>query len=198
MKRDPDLMDRIAAGEVPAVAYCNRCNAKEVHAGICPQCGPGEFRFVPIPKEPIMAKKKATKEVLNVAAHFANVSIGDQVASIGVKIERSSLTVEKADEVLCGRRLAASVLVLPTGEDVSQKTAFDKGDRHEIEGTFDVKSFRVSPKNITATLAFALNEIEPSELGHVAQKSGRLIVNGLESLPEKVKKAPTDSEEDDF
>ena len=149
-----------------------------------------------------MAKKKATKEatreVLNVPVQFSNVSIGDQVARIGVAIDRDNLNIDAADECLCGRRLTGLVIVLPPGEDAAQMTMIDKGDRHEISGSFDVKGFSANRKRIAAGLTFPMAEIPIEQLGHFAKKSGRLIVHELGEIPEEHKAKAGDDDEDRF
>ena len=128
------------------------------------------------------------KSVLDVPVNFGDVSIGDGTARIGVRIDRSLLNIDAADELLCGRRLSGRLLVLPPG-DASNQTYIDPvvgGDlKHELESTFDVKRFSASPKNITAGLTFSLQEVEVSELSHFAKRGGRLVVAGIEEIPAK-------------
>jgi hypothetical protein len=126
--------------------------------------------------------------VLDVPVNFGDVSIGDGTARIGVRIDRSLLNIDAADELLCGRRLNGRLLVTPPG-DANSQTYIDpevSGDlKHELESTFDVKRFSASPKNITAGLTFSLQEVEVSELSHFAKRGGRLVVASIAEIPAK-------------
>lgn len=126
--------------------------------------------------------------VLDVPVNFGDVSIGDGTARIGVRIDRSLLNIDAADELLCGRRLNGRLLVTPPG-DANSQTYIDpevSGElKHELESTFDVKRFSASPKNITAGLTFSLQEVEVSELSHFAKRGGRLVVASIAAIPAK-------------
>ena len=118
---------------------------------------------------------------LNVLVAFSGVSIGDGTARVGVRVLREWLQINKADESLCGRRLTGRIVRLKDGEDPNQTLMLDE-DRHQIAGSFDVKSFGVNQKAISFGLTFSLKDIDISELGFFAKQSGRLIVDQIVDL----------------
>lgn len=58
-----------------------------------------------------------SRTVQKIPVEFGSVSIGDQAASIGITIDRHNLTVSRADELLCGRRLTGKIESKPKDED---------------------------------------------------------------------------------
>lgn len=131
-----------------------------------------------------------TDFALNVLCKLNKVSIGDQTANLSLKIPRSdALTLDIADEYLCGRRLTGRVVTVREDEDARQ-TNFLEGERHAVAAVFDVKSFRVSPKQISCGLTFALKEIDVTELAQLANQTARLLV-------EEVGLLDGDSEDDE-
>ena len=125
--------------------------------------------------------------VLDIPCEFGGLTIGDAVAKLSVTIRREVLNIDAADEALCGRRLTGRIIVIGADVDPRQMDLMD-GLRPVIESSFDVKSFRVSPKLISTGLSFAIapdpdqdnNQI--STLAHFAKKAGRLTVFGIASL----------------
>jgi hypothetical protein len=130
-----------------------------------------------------MAKRKA-EEVLNVRVDFGNIGIGDETARVGIRIDRENLDVNRADEVFCGRRLTGKIITVRDGDAPEQRELIDTGSQHELKGVFDVKQFSANRKRISTGLTFSLAEIDVSEIGHFAKRSGRLIVTSAEELPD--------------
>lgn len=127
----------------------------------------------------------ATATELEVDVQFGGVSIGDETARVGVKIDRGVMTLEQADECLCGKRLTGRIEVCAPGEQQGQQSLPGmKNERPHLEGTFDVKRFGVGLKEISAGLTFGLGPIDVSELAKFAKKNGRLIVTDAQFLPE--------------
>ena len=139
-----------------------------------------------------MAKKTKNPDRKQLRVQFGGVSIGEATARIGIRIERELLNLDAADELFSGRRLSGAVMVVPDGESPDQQRLFDGDDKHEIESTFDVKGFRVAPKEIGCGLTFALAEIDVAELGHFAKRSGVLQIDEVAALPEE---EPEDKED---
>lgn len=110
-----------------------------------------------------------------------NVSIGEGTARVGIRVLREWMTITKADEALCGRRLTGRIVRLKDGEDPNQTLMLDE-DRHQIVGSFDVKSFGVNQKAISCGLTFSTKDIDIRELGFFAKQSGRLIVDQIIDL----------------
>lgn len=152
-----------------------------------------------------MAKKAASRKqaseqqrmpALSVPVEFGGVSIGDGTARLGLKIDRSNLNIDAADEALCGRRLKGRVVVLKDGEQANQTTFLD-GVRHEVESIFDVKRFGVAPRAITCGLTFSLAEIDVEALTHFAKRKGRFIVDEIGEIPGDDENEDAEDEEDE-
>lgn len=127
------------------------------------------------------------------SVEYGNVSIGEDTASIGIRIPRKIMNIMAADGMFCGRRLLGSIVVHAGDEDPDQKHLGDVRVAETIRGSFDVKRFGVSPKYITARLAFAISEIEVGDLAKFSKQTGSLIVEqsiGLDHVP-----TPEDDEE---
>jgi len=127
----------------------------------------------------------ATAKELEVDVQFGGVSIGDETARVGIKIDRGRMSVEEADEFLCGKRLTGRIEVCAPGEQQGQQSLPGMKDtRPHLDGTFDVKRFGVSLKEISAGLTFSIASIEVSELAKFAKKNGRLTITAAEFLPD--------------
>lgn len=136
-----------------------------------------------------MAKKTETV-VLDLPVAFSNVTIGDETARVGITIDRKDLPLGKADQNLCGRRLTGRIIARlggssagPAGSDQQSLPGAD--DDPVVEGTFDVKSFNVKKKVITAGLTFSLDNLDVAELGRFAKRNGKFTVTAVDSLPDK-------------
>jgi hypothetical protein len=152
-----------------------------------------------------MAKKAASRKqaaeqqllpALSVPVEFGGVSIGDGTARLGLKIDRTNLNIDAADEALCGRRLKGRVVILKDGENVNQTTFLD-GVRHEVSSIFDVKRFGVAPRNITCGLTFSLADIDVEALSHFAKQKGRFIVDEVSAIPDEDEDEEVEEEEDE-
>lgn len=145
-------------------------------------------------KQPAQQQQKVP--ALSCAVEFGGVSIGDGTARLGLKIDRSNLNIDAADEALCGRRLKGRVVVLKDGEQANQTTFLD-GVRHEVSSIFDVKRFGVAPRNITCGLTFSLADIDVEALSHFAKQKGRFIVDEVSAIPADDENEEADEDEED-
>jgi hypothetical protein len=123
---------------------------------------------------------------------FGNVSIGDGTARLGIKLDREQVELETAEELFCGRRLTGQVVVVAADEDPNQKHLF-KGDKPEIEATFDVKRFSMGPKDITTGLTFSIGDVDVETLSHFAKRKGELRIASVSKLED----ASDDFDDDD-
>lgn len=126
-------------------------------------------------------KQTPPPAALNIKVDFGSVSLGDQTARLGLSVERGVLTIDAADEALCGKRLIGTVVCHPVSDDATQ-TYLVEGFQHKVRGAFDVKGFRVSPNLIAAGLTFQKGSINVEELSNFAKQSGRLIIDKIEQL----------------
>jgi len=137
-----------------------------------------------------MAKRKSRTSdngnVMDLIVGFGNVNIGDKTARIGITVDRGNLSVSQADQSLCGRRLTGTLIAQPDGDAPGQETfpGMDSGNT-ELNGSFDVKGFNVTAKNISFGLTFSLKDLEMELLGHFAKRNGRLNITEVAELPDE-------------
>jgi|GEM_PF-5887383 len=158
--------------------------------GLIHMAGPN---FNPKEKESMakrQRKKRGKKPVLQAPVNFGGVSIGDETARIGFKINREHMNLSKADDCLCGRRLTGRIVVTPNGEDPNQQPLPGMEEiHHEVATVFDVKRFSTTRKQISGSAVMQLSAVDVSELGHFAKKQGVLVADIVGDLE--------DSESDD-
>lgn len=135
-----------------------------------------------------MAKRKNSKSgkaVLDVPVEFGGVSIGENTARLGIRMDRSVMNLLAADEAFCGHRLNGSIVLGGSDDARGQGKLLDDMDE-TVTGTFDVKRIGVNSKSITTGLTFSLADIDIGTLARFSKGSGRLIVNGVSELPVEV------------
>jgi hypothetical protein len=133
-----------------------------------------------------MAKKKvkASEVLLDLPVKFGNVSLGVRTGKISFSIDRSQITLAKADEYFVDRRLTGK-LVLGRNGDSSKQTQLVEDLNIEIPGAFDVKGFRVGAEKLSSLGAtFYLKEVELHDAARFSGGSGRLVVNNVDFIPE--------------
>lgn len=149
-----------------------------------------------------MAKAKVEVEVetvLDVPVQFSAVGIGEDTARVGVKMERKTLRLTKADAVLCGHRITGKIVVTDgqSADDQGKLEGMEDCDVIAgVEGTFDVKSIRASAKYIGCSLTFSLPDVDVGVLAKFAKRTGRLTITEVCPLEDKGKKAPEEDNEE--
>jgi hypothetical protein len=137
-----------------------------------------------------MARRSRTPDapaaVLDLPVTYGNVSIGDKTARVGIVIDRSQITVTRADKSMVGKRLIGRILANPPEERNPDQGRLDGMDAEivTLAGAFDVKALGVTAKTISCGLTFALASIEVDQLAHFAKRIGRLVVDAVEALDE--------------
>lgn len=134
-----------------------------------------------------LGKKRLTVE-------FGGMAAGDGTASIGVRILRTLLSLQEADDAFCGRELTGEIKTLP-GQDAAGQKHISDGDKpivdtHEIKASFEVSKFSASPKHITIRLTFNITSIDPGELARFSKKAGVLTINGVRVAEKKKRGRP--------
>lgn len=133
-------------------------------------------------------------------AKFGTVSFGDKTASVGVHVPIGEITLTKAYNDICECRLTGQIVAKGSPEDdANQATLPGMDDDVTVKGTFDVASLSVSSKQYGFTLSFRLKDVDTSELTKVAKRSGFIVINKTEEVPEEPKppKKKAGDEEDD-
>lgn len=123
--------------------------------------------------------------VIDIPVTFCGVSIGDETARIGLKLDRSLMTLESADRLLCNRRIIGR-LVLGHCDDAAGQTVLDDVD-HVVDGAFDTKGFSVKTKTFATGATFQRNELDTAEFSLFAKQSGRFIVDEVTDIPKPEK-----------
>jgi len=142
----------------------------------------------PIPEGYTVAKKNDS-EVMEIPCEFGGVSLGDATCRLGIRITRDSLSLTKADQYLCGRRIGGTIVLSGRKTDSpGQKKMFDSS--LSIRGVFDVKRIGVSPGEISCGLTFSKADVDVATLSNFAKGQGVIRIANVEALP-------TDEESDD-
>ncbi len=129
-----------------------------------------------------MVKRKEAL-LLDVPVEFGGVSIGEATARLGLRISREQISLEEADDCLCGRRLECRVVLGHPDDAPGQQKLIDDADLC-VGGSADVKRFGCSPDWITGGLTFSLQEIDVADLARFSKGRGRLAVSGIAAIPE--------------
>jgi len=114
---------------------------------------------------------------LEVEVDFGNVSIGEDVARIGVEIDRERLTLELADKFFSGSRLKVGLMAVPKGELKGQKHFEDMSEL--IEGEVDVKSFSVQSDKFKTGIKFGAAAISLLTLVGFRKRPGKLFATWI-------------------
>jgi hypothetical protein len=114
---------------------------------------------------------------------FGNVTFGEEIASIGVKIDRVHFSPQKADETFCGRRIQGTIAAGPCGGNSGQRVMWSDLD-HRIDATLESKGVSLKPEYIRATLNLCLRDIEIETLAQFAKRDGLLLIGEVEDLPD--------------
>lgn len=125
---------------------------------------------------------------LNLGCDFGGVSKGKDSIRIGIKLSRDLISLPQADEALCGMRITGRLQRGGKSDAPSQQPLPGMGEEEPfIEGTFDVKRFGVSPDDITFGATFGVHGLSRDNreaLLDLANQSGRMLVTGVELIPE--------------
>lgn len=124
--------------------------------------------------------------ILELAAEFSGVSIGDTTARLGIRFSREDIGIEAADKTFCGHRLDCEVVLGNDRDSGGQKTLVDDLD-HRVAGSADVKRIGVLPDAISTGLTFSLEDIDIAELAKFSKGRGRLLVRGVGDIPVETK-----------
>lgn len=116
-------------------------------------------------------------ERVSMDVDFGTVSVGDQTASLGVTFEKSKLGLERADELLCGSRLAVTIIPGGKGTDPDQQQI--PGSFENIEAEIDSKNYSVKPDSISARLTFNRSSINLAVLTSLVKRSGKLKIKRI-------------------
>lgn len=130
-----------------------------------------------------MSKQKESRP-LDLQVELSGVSIGDAASAVGIKVDRNRLPYQMAVQTFCGKRIGVLLRTTPNGGEDSKQTHAPADAFESIEGHADVKRVGISPKEISFRLSFNNKEVSPHDLADFAQRSGKLIVNTVEDIPE--------------
>lgn len=183
---------------------------KRIESDRAAKGSPPEAAPAPTPEAEPMAKTEAKKRgrppkaagsngaakkfKKSIPVEFGGVGVGQGVARIGIKVSRSSLSLDSADELFTNRRLTGVVTLAK--DDPKQGKLIADAD-HEIHGTFDIKGFRVGAETLAAGLSFSTRDIDLRELGFFAKAKGRVDVEVIDELEADDPDEDEDEEGDD-
>jgi hypothetical protein len=128
--------------------------------------------------------KDDPKPMIEIGVEYGNISIGEKTASVGVSFSRGQISLTKAAENFCERRLTGCIIAKPAGWNSDDQALPGMEEDVELHGVFDVASIRFTSKAFAVKLSFRLNEIDVSTIAEFAKRSGRLSVFEVADLPD--------------
>lgn len=143
-----------------------------------------------------MPRRKAG-EVLDLQVNFEGVSFGAKTARLGVKVDRSQLTISEADKKICERRLTGTILSKAPDEQPDQGHFPGMDTDNELHSSFDVKSFTVHGDYIGFGLTFALKGLDRQSLTYFAKRTGKVFIDVVDNIPEPEKAPKADEPADE-
>ena len=132
--------------------------------------------------------------VLNIPCAFGTVGFGKDTARIGIKVERSDLPLECADELLCGMRLTGKLTADKSDPDQMQLPGME-GSHDSVAGTFDVKSISLKPDEIGFGATFSVASVDQHALIALRSRTGRIVISSAEELPDDHDSGSSDADD---
>lgn len=133
-----------------------------------------------------MAKKKQRESSTSVAelpCSFGGASVGKKTRRLGVSVARSALTPAQADRFLCGKQIGGTLVARANGG--SNQQSLPGADQDPVlTGTFEIKSYGVSPDHYTFGLTFVKSSLPDGTLDPFANKDGTLCIEDVSAIPE--------------
>lgn len=115
---------------------------------------------------------------------FGSVNTGKDHVRISLSMDRGRLTLEQAEENLCGYRLQVRLTCRPQRAQNSAPLPGMEDADLEFEGIADAKKYLVSRGNINSGLTFAIAAIDATHLLPFAQREGWLQIISKTEIPE--------------
>lgn len=140
-------------------------------------------------------RKRTNKYKAKLPVKFKNLSVGDEVTTLGFSVSRDHCNIEFAEDAFCGKRIKFRILA-GAGVDPEQGILWDDV-QHDVEGIADVKKFSVTPKLISAGIAMQISSIDVMELTRFAKREGILLVIKVMGDTKDHKDEDSDEEEGD-
>lgn len=122
------------------------------------------------------------KTLLDIPVTFGGVSIGDTTARLGVKVDRSVLSISKADELLVERRITGSVAIGGADDSAGQRTFWDMTE-YAISAVADCKRIGIGGEQISFGLTFGIRDVDVATLAKLSKGTGRLKVENVGEIP---------------
>jgi hypothetical protein len=142
----------------------------------------------------VAKKKTASPALMTIPVAFGDVGVGDQIARLGVSIDRKRLTLAQADK-LCGKRLVGSITAVAGNDNPEQEGLPGMEDAGTtLDAAFDVKRIGFGPKSMSTSLSFAISSIALPVLCAFAKRAGTLEIQDITDIPAD---APKEKGDDD-
>jgi hypothetical protein len=146
-----------------------------------------------------MAKKKAQVQVqvlTKLPVVFGKVTFGEGSLSIPIRIDRTAIPIDAADQMFVGRRLTCQLSI--EGDKQQKLAGFDEESVPDpIDSVAESKKLSVGKKHLGATLNFLLEGLDDAQAAHFANKTGTLSVMQVEDLPEAKRGRPPKGGDDE-
>lgn len=136
------------------------------------------------------------KKSKTVKADFRKVSIGSEVASIGIHIKREELALTDADELLTNAQLDAVLLIDIGGARAAGQPQLAGGLAElTLDAVVTSKGLSVKKADLSATLSMPVDDTDLGLLARFANRSGTVKLQRTGDAPEAKRGRPAASEE---
>lgn len=145
--------------------------------------------------------RRSSSDKLELACSFGGVSFGKKTARVGVTVERNLLSLTKANDHFCDRRLTVAIQAKPMGDQPGQGRLAGMDDDIELEGVADVKGFGVHSTTINFGLTFNAKELKTVaantgvQFNDFAAREGTLTITSVSAIPEEEKNGEAEEED---
>lgn len=131
-----------------------------------------------------MSKAKDQETVIEIPVTFGGLSVGDKMCRIGMSVSRASFTPAKADKHLIDKRLSVKLIAVPGGANGDQPSLPGLDNDREVAAVGDCKGYSATGMKLSFGLTFMLASVDVETLSHYPKRDGRLVVTGIEDIPE--------------
>jgi len=154
-----------------------------------------------------VAKKKdenGNGSMLEFPCTYKNLNVGDKTCRLGVGVAKlrrpgdDGLTLAQVDGQLLGMRLTGKLIAKAQQDSHPDQGSLEGMESdYEIEASVDVGGFSVKEDSLSLGFTFMRKSVDVAQLAEFAKKPGRVIISGIEEIPEDQKAAATSGDSED-
>lgn len=130
--------------------------------------------------------------LMDVGCDFRGVSRGPETRRIAVTVGRNVLSMDDADDILCGQRVTVQLMLGDVAE--GSQSLPGMGDQAMVA---DIKSLSMKPDEWSFGLTFSANDVDPITLDKLSGNPGRMVVVASGEIPAKSGKCGDDEDDEE-